>query len=86
MILDGYRFDLMPEGAVAFLSNVNSNPTMNVGSTNRAVIMDISVLSEHTAKAVARQVVTHSTPYYIGALATEDGSEVFWVNNTRPLP
>lgn len=85
MELTGYRFNLML-GAVAFLSNDNNNPTKYVGTGVPQLVMDIEVTSENRATATVRQVVGHSHPYYIGAIATVDGSTVFWVNNTRPLP
>lgn len=59
---------------------------MNLGSTNAIFIMDIEVTSERTATATARSAGVHSLPYYIGVIATADGSTIFWVNYMRPLP
>lgn len=86
MELTGYNFDLLPPGVLAFLSNNNSNPMQHLGATASSFIMDIEVTSESTATATARSTGAHSTPYYIGVIATADGSAIFWVNNMRPLP
>lgn len=86
MELTGYNFDVLPQGVLAFLANSNDDPTRNLGSTSNSFIMDIEVTSVNTATATARSTGAHSSPYYIGVIASADGSTVYWVNNTRPLP
>lgn len=59
---------------------------MHLGSTSAVFIMDVNVTSATTATATARSTAAHSALYYIGVIASADGSSVYWVNDTRPLP
>lgn len=76
----------IPNGAIGVMSTDNDNPTMNVGNITAVNSGVYTALNNGSAQV--RQDVSHTinSPAYLGAIVSADGSVIYWVNNTRPLP
>lgn len=83
--LRGRHFDLIPDEAIGFVSSANDNPTVHLGSDE--VRWLFSIISKTKTEMVLRQDTSYSmAASYLGCIASADGSNVYWVNDTSPLP
>lgn len=77
---------MIPLNAVGVLSNTNDDPTRNVGTTYDTLTYDIVSKSSTQLSLRVRVESAWGQPLYLGAITSPDGSEIYWVNNTKPLP
>lgn len=85
-IVIGIGLDNIPDDAVFVGSNVNADP---LSYRNTQDPRDYGTIVERNSTSItfiAQQSDVASTAWYLGAILSADRSEVFWVNNTRPLP
>ena len=83
--ITGRHFELIPDGAVGFLSESNDDPERHKGSDQGRY--KLNIVSRTGSEIVLEQSEGYSlATSYLGCIASEDGSEVYWVNNTSPLP
>lgn len=85
-MLEGYNLDLVPPGSVGYLSWNNDNPSQLISTTDDSYIGSIVEISYGRLVVEMRTVVAHNTGFYLGVIANETTKEVYWENNTKPLP
>lgn len=84
--LEGENLDLIPANSVGYLSKENDNPAQYIGSEYIYFIGDIIERSYERLVVEIRKVTTHAESFYLGVIANETTKEIYWENNTRPLP
>lgn len=85
-MVHGHNFDLIPDTSIATLSSLNYNPGMYRDSDVASAIADIITKDNTVIVFKVREVVSHSTPRYLGMIVSADRGTVYWVNETNPLP
>lgn len=75
----GRNFHLIPANAVGFISYRNDDP---MGGNETKAILE---------KTDTRMVIGRTTPaahsaLYLGGIASADKQQVYWINNSSPLP
>lgn len=79
--INGSFLTNLPSDAKAWVSQSNDNPTgrINQGSGFRIV--------EQSFFRITFELSTrYAVPVYLGCITSADGSIIYWVNNSRPLP
>lgn len=85
-LLEGHRFDDIPSNAVGLFADDNDAPLGHLGSSVQAYYYDITAKTDTAMNLVARDPKDVLPANYLGAIVSNDGSTVYWVNNSRPLP
>lgn len=82
----GHGFDTLPPDAVGVLSISNETPLMMRYTNNNEWMYRISSVSSN--RLVMSQVVegSHQDNNYLGAILTNDRSEILWINDSHPIP
>lgn len=77
---------MIPMNAVGVLATNNNEPARYVGTTADTLIYDI--VEKSNTRMYLRVRVQSSTAQnvYLGAISSPDGSNIYWINETRPLP
>lgn len=83
-----YRFEIdgsflanLPDDAMAWFSNSNTQPTMGIGAYWPLYLVEKSFFH-----AVFERSTYFTVPVYLGCITSADGSKVYWVNTSQPLP
>lgn len=84
--LRGGGFDLIPAGALGLLARDNDNPLEYLSDPRGWRLFDMTEKTDSRIVMVPEVDDTHAAPTYLGAIVSHDFSEVYWVNNTKPLP
>lgn len=84
--LTGHNFDKLPTTAVGILSQNNDDPLQF--NNQHVSSVTYRIISRRESSLVLEQNLhfAHNTPSYLGAIVSDDGQTIYWVNNTRPLP
>lgn len=83
--LEGAGFDALPSEAVAVPMTSNDDPLHYRNTGTLATVMTMTRISNTQVQFRASAEGGHPESS-IGAILSHDRSEVFWVNNTNPLP
>lgn len=83
--LRGEGFDTLPDDVVAVPSTFNDIPLANRDTTNPDVYMTIESRTP-TEIVFSAAGTTYHGMAYIGGILSNDRTEVYWENTTRPLP
>lgn len=83
--LEGIGFDELPEDAIAVPMSNNDNPLENRNAVSGGTVMIIVERTATTITFSASLSVNHGV-ISIGAILSRDRSDVYWQNNTRPIP
>lgn len=83
----GLGFDNIPDDALGILATDNNNPLERLNTDVRDYLFNITsknneLLSLHQSYDTA----PHTVNSYLGAIVSNDRSEIYWVNRTNPLP
>ena len=84
--LKGSGFTLIPSNAVGVLAISNNHPLEFKNTTVPYQMYTIVVESDTYMECIPKQREAHGQPVYLGAILSEDRTEVIWVNETQPLP
>lgn len=70
-------------GVVAF---ANDTPLQNRYTESETRITNVTSVTNNVV--TLEQAAEHSlaSPYYLGAIVSQDRETIYWVNETRPLP
>ena len=84
--LHGRGFNLIPDDAVGlFATDVNA--PLDYGKYDGdKFLFSIIEKTDTMMRLQARQPSTHGSDNFLGGILSADKSQVYWVNNTRPLP
>lgn len=79
----------IPANAVARWSLYNDNPTWAQTGTWEGGVF--AILDRTDTSIVFRASTNHTydlndVPFYLGCITSPDGSIVYWINNSQPLP
>lgn len=85
-MLHGHGFSAIPANAVGVLASTDDDPLAFRESQEVRQTFDIIVESDSELRCVPRTKYTHAVAIYLGAILSDDRTEVVWVNETRPLP
>lgn len=85
-MVSGANFLNIQADAVGILSSDNDNPLMFNNNHTSSVTYRIVNQSDNSLTLEQNLHFAHNTPTYLGALVSQDGAVVYWVNDTRPLP
>lgn len=84
-----YEFDVygswltnLPDDTVGYLSFSNDEPTRYIG-TNTGLL---NLIEKKFSKATFGKSHQFSVPMYLGCICKRDGSVIYWINNSKPLP
>lgn len=83
--LVGNGFLYLPSDCVAVPSDLNANPLVTRYSVDPSVVMHIVERTNNSIVFEADAESVH-TACYIGAVLSNDREEVYWLNESRPLP
>ena len=85
--IKGLYFDLLPADSLGTLSYSNNNPEDYRYDTAASRIFTIDVIdSNHAVLTVSNGGPNGYTGnFYLGCIVSADRSQLFWVNDTRPL-
>ena len=83
--LKGVGFMELPDDAIAVPMSDNDNPLENRNVTSGGSVMRIVERTATTITFSAAFDVNHGV-ISIGAILSGDRSDVYWQNNTRPIP
>lgn len=84
--LEGENLDLIPANSVGYISRNNDDPSQLIETTDGFYVGDITELSYERLVVEMRKVTSHGSGFYLGVIANETTKEIYWENNTRPLP
>lgn len=84
--LAGHGFGYIPSDAVGIVATDNNAPLANRYSDNPSANMVIMSKSEDAMRLSYSYAHQISVPLYLGAIVSSDRSEVYWINENRPLP
>ena len=76
----------IPAGAVGIFAKNNENPLEYRSTIVTNNLFDVTVIDDTLANVVPRNVTTHQVPNYLGAILSQDRTEVIWLNDSKPLP
>ena len=88
-VVEGSNLDLLPIDIIALYSNSNDNPTQNIEVINPAVY---GAPIQRSADSITFSTneyyhdYNYGTPHYLGAIVNRFTKEIYWVNESRPLP
>ena len=85
-MLVGYGFLLLPNNAVGIISFSNDNPLQFRYTLSAYHTYSILVESDSRAILTFNDSSAVGSNSYLGGIVSHDGSELYWVNNTKPLP
>lgn len=84
--LSGTGFALIPEGSIGIISGNNNDPLQFLNDLTENRIYDITKLDEVTAVLSQRVEYLYGSATYLGAIVSPDRTQIYWVNDTKPLP
>lgn len=84
--LEGFNFEGIPGDAVGILALNNDDPLQRRESQDRWAYMPLVSKTENTLVFRFEEQHQFSVPNYLGGIVSADRSEVYWINETRPLP
>lgn len=67
------------------ISTDNDNPEEHRYESSNNFLFNVEVVSNEELRLTHRTSATFPNGSYLGVLANANGSEVYWVNNTKPL-
>lgn len=76
----------MPEDIVGWASYQNENPRVAYDSDN---VLNKVLLVERTPTRLVFELgvpYTFGQPHYLGVIANEEKTEIYWENTSQPLP
>lgn len=80
---------MLPENIIALYSNNNEIPTQGIDNPN-AVVTGLPVSRQNDTIVFSTDPAYHDynygTPHYLGAIVNAETKEVYWVNDSQPLP
>ena len=82
----GSGFGILRNGALGKISYDNDAPLSFRYDNQDTHTFDVEVISNTEAVLRYRQTAAPSPYNYLGCIVSFDGSVVYWVNETRPLP
>lgn len=77
---------IIPNDAVAIMSDDNTNPTVYIGTQNVNIILPIVDRSYGRIRFAGDVAITHGSPWYLGIIVSADRQTIYWTNNTQPMP
>ena len=80
------NFDTVPDNAVGIYSVNNDNPLENRFNVSPTRSYSIEEKSYDRMTLKRRSTEPIAGTIYLGGIISPDGSVVYWVNNTKPLP
>lgn len=84
--LQGNYFNYVPDDAIAIISYENDNPLEYLDDTGLSHYLVLSDKTDNSMKATGNGSYSFPRNVYLGALVSADRSEIYWVNETKPLP
>lgn len=85
-MLRGDGLSLIPSNAVGIMATSNQDPLAFLGTDDPGYLYDITEHSNMRIVVSQRAAGPHSRNTYLGAITSPDGSVVYWVNESEPLP
>ena len=85
--LEGTGFGRIPMDAVGLSSTNNGNPRQylnQIGQTDLTFYIESKTNTRMVLRVMEEK--SHSLARYLGCIASPDGQEVYWENNSQPLP
>ena len=82
----GSGFDVIPSDAVAIIAIRNENPLEYLHTLDHWASMAIEAKEDDSISFRFSEAFSFANPLYIGAIVSADRSQIYWVNNTEPLP
>lgn len=67
------------------MAGANNYPTAHVGATQAYWRVYLTQKTDSVMRFAASGA-TELAAVYLGAIASEDGSKIYWVNESKPLP
>lgn len=84
-MLSGRYLDQIPDGAIGFLGTQNAHPTNHIGSD--LTQWQVPIVSKTATEIVLEQDRSYTLGMsFLGCIASLDGSVIYWINDTSPLP
>lgn len=84
--LRGRGFNNIPVPFYGKISSNNEDPGEHLYESGNNILLDAVVVSDTEIHLTHRTAATFPLGSYLGVLANANGSEVYWVNDTKPLP
>lgn len=85
-VLEGYGFSDIPSDAIGIFANNNEIPLSYRYTEDDGLIYDMVPVSETIVRFVCRAASPAHSRNFLGAIVSANREEVYWVNNTNPLP
>lgn len=77
---------MVPNNAVGILATNNDNPLEYKDQVFEGWLFKLDERTKNTMVLSQVRPGPHDFPSYLGAILSPDRTEVYWVNNSRPLP
>ena len=85
-VLRGRGFNNLPSPIYGKISSDNDDPEQHRYESANDILLNVEVISDTELALTHRTEATFPGGSYVGVLANANGSEVYWINETRPLP
>lgn len=85
-VLTGENFDEIPANALGVYSSDNDDPLQHRYDREANRVFRIAEQSETSLTLTPQASSIPSVPVYLGAIVSQDGATVYWINNSKPLP
>lgn len=82
----GEYLDIIPSNAIGILSTDNNNPLQHRDSVSDVIVIPLANQTERSLEFEQELEHTLTQSSYLGAILSNDRQEVYWVNESRPLP
>lgn len=82
-VLEGHRFELIPDDAFGLYASSNDDPLQNISDNYGYTI---SEKTETRMVLVSTAASAQHPANYLGGIVSADREVIYWTNETRPLP
>lgn len=86
VLLTGRGLLLIPDDAVGVLAISNNNPLQFRTAADAAFTFHVGNHSDVLIEMVADAQMSHGSNIYLGGIVSANRQEIYWVNETQPLP
>lgn len=76
----------VPMNAVGVMSHLNNDPLVSRYVTNVLYLYHVVSVSENEIIMEPNVVAARALDFYLGGILSADRQNLYWVNNTSPLP
>lgn len=82
----GSGFDEIPANALGILAAANDDPLHYRNTSTNIYLFDLVQKSNTHMRFRLREAHTFPSGRFLGGIVSSDRSEVYWVNDTAPIP